>query len=137
MVLAPQEEDGGHHQEDKQEKGKEGASPQRRLFLEFYGPLVGLFLRMGWSNRTAELLTVVATQLCPLLAASPLLRLNMRTVVSSGNTGSCLGFGVRVSHAIKVLPTGAFALPFSVVFFQCKFERYQGNTDSSCFVSAG
>lgn len=51
---------------------------KRRLFLEFYGPIVGVFSALGFPAWLSELLTVVATQLCPLLAAMPLLRLSSR-----------------------------------------------------------
>lgn len=66
--------------------GKEEAP--KRIFLEFYGPIVGIFLAMGLSARTSELLTVLAAQACPLLAAVPLLRLSLASGVGGGSDGT-------------------------------------------------
>lgn len=60
---------------------KEAEEAPKRIFLEFYGPIVGIFLAMGLSARTSELLTVLAAQACPLLAAAPLLRLSLASGV--------------------------------------------------------
>ncbi|CAM9896471.1 unnamed protein product, partial [Ectocarpus fasciculatus] len=57
---------------------------QRRIFLEFFGPVVGVFLALGLPAWLSELLTVVAAQLCPLLAAMPLLRLSPRSTKGAG-----------------------------------------------------
>lgn len=65
-----------------------GSERGRRLFLEFYGPIVGFFASMGFSAWVAELLTMVATQICPLLCAAPLLRMSTRRVDSRGNAGN-------------------------------------------------
>ncbi|CAN0515544.1 unnamed protein product, partial [Ectocarpus sp. 12 AP-2014] len=62
------------------------AEPQqpRRIFLEFFGPVVGVFAALGLPAWLSELLTVVAAQLCPLLAAMPLLRLSPRSTKGAG-----------------------------------------------------
>lgn len=67
---------------------------RRRLYLEFYGPIVGVFSAMGFPGWIAEFLTLVATQLFPILAAAPLLRLSSRGVDSSGSAGVCVKAGV-------------------------------------------
>lgn len=68
--------------------GAEGAAgepqQQRRIFLEFFGPVVGLFAALGLPAWLSELLTVVAAQLCPLLAAMPLLRFSPRSTKGAG-----------------------------------------------------
>lgn len=70
--------------------GGTGAGSERggRLFMEFYGPIVGFFASMGFSTWVSELLTLVATQICPLLCAAPLLRMSTRRVHSRGNAGN-------------------------------------------------
>lgn len=70
------------------EAGAGGERGGRRLFLEFYGPVVGFFSAFGFPSWVAELLTVAATQICPLLCAAPLLRMSTRGVDSRGNAGN-------------------------------------------------
>ncbi len=67
---------------------------RRRLFLEFYGPIVAAFVALGLPAWLAELLTVIAAQLCPLLCAMPLLRLSSRAVVGAGTAGMWVVWGV-------------------------------------------
>jgi len=52
-----------------------GEAKPRRLFQELYGPIVGIFVALGFSVWLSELMTVLATNMCPILAIVPLLRL--------------------------------------------------------------
>ncbi|CAM9673939.1 unnamed protein product, partial [Ectocarpus sp. 13 AM-2016] len=83
---------------DAGNSGAEGAASgpqqQRRIFLEFFGPVVGVFAALGLPAWLSELLTVVAAQLCPLLAAMPLLRLSPRSTKGAGGDSA----DDRVSH---------------------------------------
>lgn len=78
--------------EGEYDRGYEGRGqekePPRRLFMEFYGPIVTFFLWLGLRNSVAEFMTVLVTQLFPLVTVSPLLRLNTRRVDNSGSAGS-------------------------------------------------
>lgn len=78
----------------KKKGGKEAEETPKRMFLEFYGPIVGIFLAMGLSARTSELLTVLAAQACPLLAAAPLLRLSLASGVGGGHGDGADGAGI-------------------------------------------
>lgn len=64
-----------------------GDEQPRRLFLEFFGPVVAVFSALGFSTRMAEWLTMMAVQACPLLAAMPLLRLSSRRTVGGDDGG--------------------------------------------------
>lgn len=108
---------------DDAQSSEEKRSQQqpRRLFLEFFGPVVGFFLWLGFSNRGAELMTVAATQLCPLIAAAPLLRLSTRAVDGSGSAGVCLwrwgadvGMGVYVGRCACLRACVCVCIPLFV-----------------------
>ncbi|CAM9809847.1 unnamed protein product, partial [Ectocarpus sp. 12 AP-2014] len=83
---------------DAGNSGAEGVAgepqQQRRIFVEFFGPVVGVFAALGLPAWLSELLTVVAAQLCPLLAAMPLLRLSPQSTKGAGGDSA----DDRVSH---------------------------------------
>lgn len=89
-IMSPTDVNTGEH-----DGTPEKAARPRRLFLEFYGPVVELFKSMGLRQWTAELLTTLAAQLCPLLTAAPLLRLSARPVDGSETAGGRQCRGMR------------------------------------------
>ena len=79
--------------------GEDAGNQKRRIFLEFYGPIVGVFSAVGFPAWLAELATVAATQLCPLLAAAPLLRLNPLRMADRDTPGTfCDGIDPCDTH---------------------------------------
>ncbi|CAM9923702.1 unnamed protein product [Pylaiella littoralis] len=92
---------------------------KRRLFLEFYGPIVGVFSALGSPAWLAELLTVVATQLCPLLAAMPLLRLSTRGDRGGGGRGDGGGVDdlVSLDLSLDLAIYGVFTLLITTATF--------------------
>lgn len=114
------------------ESSSENAEEPRRLFLEFYGPVVGVFAALGFPAWLAEFSTVVAAQLCPLLAAMPLLRLSSRGV-GEGHSSESAGeffFGrLSVSIFLRQTRDGRFFFFFFLSFFFVRFPAQGGQTD--------
>lgn len=80
-----------------------GKESPRRLFLEFYGPVVGVFAGLGCPAWAAEVLTVIFAQVCPLVAAAPLLHLSTRGENHGGKEGtSCACPSVCLSGLCRV-----------------------------------
>lgn len=109
--------------------GAEGAAgeqqQQRRIFLEFFGPVVEVFAALGLPAWLSELLTVVAAQLCPLLAAMPLLRLSPRSTEGAG------GDSAGASKGLRLVNRGRRAQQFvEIVCILVPCTRRHGNTDS-------
>ncbi|CAM9405478.1 unnamed protein product, partial [Choristocarpus tenellus] len=77
-------------QGQEQGRGEGGGNEEQRIFTEFYSPLIGVFLWVGFPLWAAEASAAFSTQVCPLLAGLPLLRVDLKNTgfLPADNDGS-------------------------------------------------